>query len=101
MQKKLNHLHRYRKVKMGRAKDYVVYACQEPDCKHYIAPELLVGKIASCFTCREGFRISREQVRPGRQYLKLNCPACSGRKKGVDANQVDAFLSHLGFSPED
>ena len=101
MQKKKNHYHRYRKVKMGKNKDYVVYQCVEPECTHYIAPELLVGKIAQCFYCRNMFTISREQVRKDRQYLKLHCNACTRKEKSnVDPATVDNFLSNLGFDSE-
>ena len=108
------HYHRYRKVKMGKAKDYIVYQCAESDCTHYIQPLLLVGKVARCFHCRDLFTVSREQVRIGRQYLKLHCPACSkighntygkeqviNKEKNVSPELVNDFLNNLGFSSED
>lgn len=117
MQKKKNHYHRYRKVKMGKNDSYIVYACAEPECSHYIRPELLIGKLAQCYHCRSLFTVSREQVREGRRYLKLHCNACTGLKLNMvtnsktkeitseskpklEATQIDSFLSNLGLRPE-
>lgn len=93
-----NHLHRYRKLKMGKNKDYIVYACQDPGCKHYISSSLVVGKVARCFYCKEAFVIDREQVRKGQ--LKLRCNACK-KGKQHDSKQVENFMSRLGLSAND
>ena len=98
MKKLPNHLHKYRKVKMGKNKDYLVYSCQDPGCSHYISPTLLVGKIARCYLCNEAFVIDREQIRKGQ--LKLRCNAC---KKGTkhDSAKVDDFMERLGLNADD
>jgi len=45
------HIHKYKRRKIGRAKDYIVYACVLPNCRHYLSPEHLEGKQFICWRC--------------------------------------------------
>ena len=91
-------VHKYKKVKLGKEKDYLVYACQLPGCNHYITPELLIGKLGQCYRCNETFLVSADMVRKGREMLKLHCKDCTKSKGTKDAKTIDieALLSNLG-----
>lgn len=107
MQKKKNHYHRYRKIAMGKNKDYIVYKCQDADCKNYVIPNLLIGKTVACFHCRDLFIVGAEQIR--KLQLKLHCKSCTGlgasphkgkERKNVSSTQMDTILQRLGLSAE-
>ena len=95
--KRQQHYHKYRKTKLGKDGTYIVYACQEPSCKHYITPQLLIGKIAKCHHCDNLFTVGREQIRKGQ--LKLHCKLCTKGEKRVTPAQVSSFLANFGIEP--
>lgn len=103
---KEKHIHRYRRVMMGKKKDFPVYQCQEPNCTSYVRPELLVGKLARCIFCRETFIVTAEQMRI--LQMKLHCPNCTGKgaspvkvKRNVEPSVVETFLENFGLGKED
>lgn len=88
--------HKYQKKILG--KDYLVYKCVNPGCSHYISSELVVGKIAVCFRCDNKFVVTQDQVRKGKEMLKLHCKPCtkSKKKKNVEIKAED-ILSHFNI----
>lgn len=55
-----NHLHRYKKVNLGRdGKEYFVYKCTKPVCPHYVPIELSLGKLCECNRCGEPMIIDK------------------------------------------
>lgn len=93
------HVHKYQKRKLGKNKDYVVFACALPNCRHYIAPQLAIGKASLCNKCGEIFLITAEMARPGREQLKPHCDSCTrGRKVKVPSSIIDEFMRNMGLS---
>lgn len=75
------HVHKFKKVKLGRGKDYVVYACTLPDCTTYYPSELIVGKRSICWRCGEPFIITANL----KNLTKLHCRNCTSEKGGREA----------------
>lgn len=72
------HVHKYKKVKLGKGKDYVVYACALPDCTHYLPSDLIVGKQSLCWRCGDKFIINERN----RNLKKPHCRNCTASKTG-------------------
>lgn len=96
------HHHRYIRKLLG--KDYIVYACNLPGCKHYIAANLVEGKLALCPKCDKTFIVTKDMVYKGREKKVLHCKDCNRPtwnkrhvKKEID---IDNFLKNLGVVPE-
>jgi len=59
------HVHKYRRIDIGRRRQYWVMQCSLPKCQHYVAMEhkeyapALVGKIALCNRCNEPFELDK------------------------------------------
>lgn len=87
----IKHIHKYRRVYLDKAKQTPVYRCMLPDCSHYIAAILVIGKSSICWKCNGPFVITpavlqRSEATP--------CCGCARKRKPVDCitpafNQVD------------
>ena len=81
MGKKLpNHLHRYKRVALGKKKDYVVMKCQEPACSHHVPIALAEGKLCACNRCRGPMILDKAAI----QLVKPHCDDCTRRMKPID-----------------
>ena len=60
-----NHIHKYRRqkifVSLNRPDGYIVYACDFPDCTHYIPPERVLGRDSICNKCGRVFTMTRNR----------------------------------------
>lgn len=81
MSKRLpNHLHRYKRVRLGKEKKYEVMKCQEPACTHYIEIALAEGKLCACNRCRQPMILDKIAI----QLAKPHCPDCTQKRKPID-----------------
>ena len=69
--------HKYKRKRIGKDKDYIVYACVLPNCNHYITPELLEGKEFLCWRCGKA-NLAGVLTR---NLAKPHCKACTKSKK--------------------
>ena len=84
----MRHIHRYEKKVLGR-KGYTVFACNLPDCKHYIAANLAEGKRTICNRCGGEMILDKRAMR----LVKPHCADCiEVRKKGPSHDKLLEFL---------
>ena len=96
MAKTPNHLHRYKKVNIGRnGKEYLIYRCMKPACNHYLPIAMTEGKLCECNRCEEPMIITKQVLfgSEGKPMAKPHCPACTKRK--VSKKDVDAIAEFL------
>lgn len=81
----LNHVHQYIYRNLGtRAKPRKVYACNLPDCSHFMPDKKMVlHKKSICFECQNEFTITQDILT--RSIVKPRCPKCRAGIKKVDA----------------
>ena len=80
--------HQYRRVRMGKGKDYVVYRCILPGCSHYINKELAPGRESICWECGKTFFMTTRSL----QQAKPTCGCKSFRAERLAGLDVDALL---------
>jgi hypothetical protein len=93
-----NHLHRYRKVDLGRnGNSFLVYKCTKPACSHYVRMELAEGKLCECNRCGDPMIITKGVLRHSgnKPMAKPHCPKCIKRK---DSGTVAAIAEYLNQS---
>lgn len=96
------HVHKYRRIDIGRDKPYWVMQCSLPGCNSYThmrtidsCPQL-VDKMSLCNKCGDRFILTRKSL----QMAKPKCDSCivSVKKKGMDKaakffNELEEILS--------
>lgn len=80
--------HFYRRVKMGKNKDYIVYKCIKPGCPHYVPRELAVGRPSLCWSCNKEFIMTSKNL----QQAKPTCGCRSFRQERLAGMDVNALL---------
>lgn len=99
MSKKVNHIHRYKKVNLSQNhKDYFVYKCLKPLCSHYIPLKLAEGKLCECYRCGNPFIITKSQLGGSdkRATTRPHCIDCVKRKKSSnDIEVLSEFLKDI------
>lgn len=86
--------HKYKRKWIGKNKDYEVFACVLPNCRHYISPELLEGKEYICWRCG-GNMVATVNTR---LLAKPHCKACT-KTKTKEPSLKTSFKSK-GHLPE-
>jgi hypothetical protein len=89
MSKKVDHLHKYKRVKLSPT--YTVYKCMEPSCTHYIRPELVEGKLCQCNRCGEPMTMDKLAM----TLAKPHCKACTKSPKGPIIEVLGEYLDNL------
>jgi hypothetical protein len=91
-QKKINHVHRYKRVNLARnpGKEYLVLRCTKPTCSHYVPVELALGKMCECNRCEQVMILDKVSV----NLALPHCLACTKRKE-TNAEAVDAIAAFL------
>ena len=79
------HIHKYKRVNLGRDKKYHVLRCTLPHCTHYIDKELALNREALCAICEEKMIITRAALR----NVRVHCLKCTRSKK---RNEVERIL---------
>ena len=84
----MQHVHKLRRVNMGRDREYWVMQCSLPGCTTYFAMKTkvscpsLVGKVSICNSCGDRFALNRRAL----QQAKPRCDSCVEPKdKKLDA----------------
>ena len=89
------HIHTYKRVKKGRKKTDI-FACLDPDCRHYAQAHLLENKRALCPYCNMDYRLTKEMLRT---LTTPHCENCTGqirRRKPTEAvEEVKQDLNKL------
>lgn len=81
-----HHVHKYRKVKLGRNGDYVVFACSLPDCSHFVPADLALGKWSLCWRCGDKFALTEKAV----MLSKPHCISCTrGMEEKIPIREVE------------
>lgn len=88
---KAKHIHKYVRVKLGRAKTYEVYKCALPGCSHFVIPPLVVGRLSLCWRCGLEFVITEKLL-----FKKPHCENCTNhRTKKLTDEKVLAGLKFI------
>lgn len=70
------HIHQYKRLDIGKDKEYIVFKCALPNCAHYLAPYLVVGRESLCPRCEESFIIENKHL----QLAQPHCDNCTIKK---------------------
>jgi hypothetical protein len=91
------HVHKYRRVDIGRDTPYFVMQCKLPGCNHYTAmktklscPQLL-GKVSICNSCGNRFTLDRRALR----LAKPICIHCVKPKNENESEKATRFFHQL------
>ncbi len=80
------HIHKYKRVKLGKDKTFITYRCMLPDCSHYIEQKLVVGRKSLCWKCDEPVIITKDKN--GVQARPTHRPYCPGKENLVEQNEI-------------
>ena len=87
------HTHKYKKVNIATKKMYYVWACQLPNCTHYLTKTQVIGKLCICWVCGEVCIVQKEN--DGQVRTKPHCPKCTKRVKPEKI--TDDMIERLGI----
>jgi len=81
------HVHKYKRMKVGKAKAYSIYRCFQPGCTHYIAEEHIINRFSACWACDQTFLITYKLIK-----VKPICEECrAARKADNKAKPIEGF----------
>lgn len=84
------HTHRYEKVILGK-NNYVVFRCNLPNCNHYIAEKLALGKVTICNRCGFQMLLDKRAMR----LTKPHCVDCIQVRKKDEHDKLLEFLEKV------
>jgi len=73
------HIHKYQRQNLTRNPDkapFLVMACMQPACTHYIAKHLALGKLCECHICGDPFIIDKVSI----DHARPHCNDCIKKK---------------------
>jgi len=70
------HIHQFQRRRIGKEKDYIIYACVLPSCFTYYPEEVIVGKESRCNRCKENVFVIRKNT-SGKIPHKPHCKECT------------------------
>jgi hypothetical protein len=79
------HIHKYRRMRVGKQRDYPIYRCFKPGCPHYISEDHIINRESICWRCDKPFFITLKL-----KGLKPICQDCKDGKKS-EAKAVEGF----------
>ncbi len=91
------HVHKYRRVDLGRDKNYWVMQCSLPGCNSYtpmrskLSCPTLLGKVAICNSCGDRFLLDRRSLR----LAKPTCSSCVESPKQRELKKVAELFNQL------
>jgi formylmethanofuran dehydrogenase subunit E len=91
------HIHKYKRVKLGTKQEYWVMQCQDSQCAHYfpmsskLSAPRLIGKMSRCNKCDEPFLMDR---RSNRQAFPT-CLGCVDSPNKVKLKGAEDFFQDL------
>lgn len=81
------HVHKYKRMKVGRKKDFNIFRCFQPGCTHYIAEEHIINRFSACWACDQPFLITYKLIK-----VKPICEDCKAdRKAELKAKPIEGF----------
>lgn len=80
------HVHKYRRVDIGRKKPYIVMKCALPECTHYVQEALALDRESRCWYCDKVFSLNTRVI----ALAKPHCGCQFGIKS--DTRDVEAFI---------
>lgn len=83
----MKHFHRYEKTILGK-NNYVVFRCNLPNCNHYIAEKLAIGKQSICNRCGDTFILDKRAMK----FVKPYCVNCVKGKKTPSHDKLLEFI---------
>lgn len=100
------HLHRYKRVNLGRKKfdkvtktwsknDYFVYKCTKLGCNHYKIPALIKDSLGECPICGDSFILTRKSL----LLTNPHCDNCTKTKKEFEPGME--LLEELGIGDDE
>lgn len=78
--KKIDHLHKYKKDKLGRS--YKIFRCIVPGCSHYIAHHMAFNRLVACNRCDGPMVMDR-------YAMMLVLPHCNDCIKTKDSDRIN------------
>jgi hypothetical protein len=80
------HVHKYRRMKVGKLKDYPIFRCFVPGCTHYVSEDLIINRECICWACDKPFVINLKLIR-----MKPICQECKDKRKGDRPRLIEDF----------
>ena len=90
----MGHTHKYQRDKLG--KSYIIYRCALIDCRHYLAANIVTGRLSLCWKCEAPFVMTKKSA----QLTKPHCasPSChkiTAKVRSVDEEGIERILKGL------
>ena len=87
------HIHKYKQVTLSERTGLRVFKCQL--CPRYLKRDLVIGEQCECWTCRNTFRLTKENT----TLVKPRCDECRGKVLVVDKQEdkLDKFMRDMGI----
>lgn len=85
------HIHKYFLAKLGKKRDYHIYACALPNCPHRIEKALSSNRESICWKCGEKFMLYKAKY----DRVKPICMKCAN-PTASNAN-LDLLMEELGI----
>jgi len=83
----MKHTHKYKRMKIGKEKNYEIFRCFQPGCTHYIAAEHVINRNSICWACNKPFTITYKLIK-----VKPTCQDCKDqRKSDREAQPIENF----------
>jgi len=91
------HIHKFRRIDIGKDVPHWVMQCQLPGCNHYtsmvskLSVPALVGKVSVCNSCGDRFQLDRRALR----QAKPTCNACIQTPQKKELDKAAKFFEKL------
>ena len=90
----MKHTHKYGRDRLG--KDYIIYRCFQPDCPHYVAEHLVIGRMSICWKCSHVFVINRKMSKLSKPHCdNASCYKDTAKVKDVDTDGLLRLLKGI------
>jgi hypothetical protein len=81
----MKHVHKYKRMKVGKNKSYEIFRCFQPGCTHYIGADHIINRQSICWQCGDPFIITYKLIK-----VKPTCQDCKDNKKRT-AKPIEDF----------
>lgn len=87
-------IHKYGRVALGKDKQYIIYRCYIPGCKHFMTREMVEGQHAVCWRCEGEFVLTKKRLKLVKPHCK-NCTETRGEKSMQ--TKTEQLLERMGL----
>ena len=90
------HVHKYKRLKIGKKKDFVIFRCFIPGCTHYISEDHIINRDSICWACAKPFTITYKLIK-----VKPICQDCKderseeSRAKPIENFSLEDMLANM------